>query len=419
MQNTTTATRTVVGLFDTMEQANRAVDELNREGISRDEISVIANNEKNQYADYSSGSGQVGKGIAGGAGAGAAVGGGLGLLAGLTALAIPGFGPVIAAGPIAAALTGAGIGAATGGLIGGLTKAGVHESDAHLYEEGVRRGGVLVTVRTSGDHTDHVSDVLDRNGAIDVDEKSREWETAGWTPRHQRTPDTLTGDTTGSSLTGDRAMPRAHDRGTDKERAIPVVEERLQVGKREVGGRRVRVYSEVNEQPVTENVQLREEHVHVDRRPVNRPASEADFGAFREGSIELSETREEPVVSKEARVVEEVVVGKDVNVRNETVQDTVRRTDVRVDERGMPAEYDTDFRNDYQTRYGKTGRDYNYYQPGYNFGSQYANDTRYRDRDWNVAESDLRRDWETRGHGKWEDFKDTIRYGWDKVRGRR
>jgi len=125
-----TGTRTVVGLFDSMDDAHRAVEDLNREGISRDEVSIIASNDKNQYADYSSGTGEVGKGVAGGAGAGAAVGGGLGLLAGLTALAIPGFGPVIAAGPIAAALTGAGIGAAAGGLIGGLRKAGVSESDA-------------------------------------------------------------------------------------------------------------------------------------------------------------------------------------------------------------------------------------------------------------------------------------------------
>jgi uncharacterized protein (TIGR02271 family) len=85
---------------------------------------------------------------------------------------------------------------------------------------------------------------------------------------------------------------------------------------------------------VEESVQLREEHVRVQRNPVNRPASEADFNAFKEGTIELTETTEEPVVSKRARVVEEVVVGKDVTERTETVRDTVRKTDVEVEEVG-------------------------------------------------------------------------------------
>src|SRR3954447_24896178 len=128
MTNAMTHTRTVVGLFDSLPEANRAVDELVREGVSRDDVSVIASNANDRYPEYSSGTGEVGKGTAKGAGAGAVVGGGLGLIAGLTALAIPGFGPIIAAGPIAAALTGAGIGAASGGLIGGLSKAGVSEN---------------------------------------------------------------------------------------------------------------------------------------------------------------------------------------------------------------------------------------------------------------------------------------------------
>ena len=114
--------------------------------------------------------------------------------------------------------------------------------------------------------------------------------------------------------------------------AIPVVEEELRVGKREVNRGGVRVYSHVTERPVEEDVQLREEHVRVQRNPVNRPASEADFQAFKEGTVELTETTEEPVISKQARVVEEVVVGKDVTDRTQTVRDSVRRTDVEVEE---------------------------------------------------------------------------------------
>lgn len=421
MTETTSATRTVVGLFDTMEEANQAALELEQSGISRSNVSVIAANEAGKYADYSSGTGEVGKGVAGGAGAGAAVGGGLGLLTGLTALAIPGFGPVIAAGPIAAALTGAGIGAATGGLIGGLSKAGVSEDDARDYEEAVRRGGVLLTVRTTKELSDDAADILDDNGAHDIDKKKTEWAGSGYIARGND-----------SSTTMNRGADSTHRHGadlTEGERSIPVVEESLKVGKRDVGGRGVRVYAHVSEQPVEETVNLREEHIRVDRRPANRPATEQDFEAFREGSIDLTETREEAVVSKDSRVVEEVVVGKSVDSRKQTVRDSVRKTDVRVEETGnRPASgqttsdtvgFDTDYRNDYKTRYANRGRDYEYYAPAYQFGSTFANESRYRDRDWTTAEPELRRDWETRGQGAWDDFKDNIRYGWDRVRGKR
>jgi len=375
MTNTKTANRTVVGLFDSMEDANRAADQLRTAGIDSSNISVVAGNESNRYADYVTSEDKT-KDAASRAGTGAAIGGGLGLVAGLVALAIPGFGPVIAAGPIAAALTGAAAGAATGGLIGGLTSAGVSESDARLYERRLQEGGVLLTVRTNSDMSDEVSDIMDNNGARDVDEE-------------KTGSSTVTGrDYTHTGTTTDRVMNQG-------EKAIPVVEERVDVGKRNVGRRAVRVYGQVEETPVEREIELREETIHVERRPADRPATEADFGAFREGSIELTEMREEPVVRKEARVVEEVVVGKDVNTRRETVRDTERRTDVRVEETGAKGD------------------------AGYTFGSTWANDPRYRDRDWSSVEPELRRDWETRGHGAWEDFKDSVQRGWDKVRGRR
>src|SRR6185437_12028106 len=77
---------------------------------------------------------------------------------------------------------------------------------------------------------------------------------------------------------------------------------------------------------------LRQEHVNVERRPVNRPATEQDVRGLKEGSIEVRETAEEPVVTKQARVVEEVVVSKEVAQENRKVADTVRRSHVDVDE---------------------------------------------------------------------------------------
>ena len=118
----------------------------------------------------------------------------------------------------------------------------------------------------------------------------------------------------------------------EAEARIPVVEEELQVGKREVESGGARIHTSVTETPVQEQVTLREEHVTVERHPVNRPVGEADMSTFREETVELTGRAEVPVVSKEARVVEEVVVGKETTERTETVRDTVRRTDVDVDE---------------------------------------------------------------------------------------
>ena len=115
----------------------------------------------------------------------------------------------------------------------------------------------------------------------------------------------------------------------DKEAVIPVVEEELRVGKREVEKGGVRITNRVTETPVEEEVRLREEHINVERRPVDRPVTDVD-NAFQAGTIEVTETAEEAVVAKNARVVEEVVVNKDVQERTETVRDTLHRTDVDV-----------------------------------------------------------------------------------------
>ena len=176
---------------------------------------------------------------------------------------------------------------------------GVPENAARVYQEGVRRGGTLLTVRVSDDMVDPAMDIIHRYGAVDINERAAQ---------HQA----------GGSSKG--------------EYALPVIEEQLNVGKRVVERGGVRVYSRVTETPVEETIKLREEHVTVERRPVNRPLSEADVSAFKEGTIEVTETAEEAVVAKQARVVEEVVVGKQVEERTETVRDTVRRTDVEVEQ---------------------------------------------------------------------------------------
>jgi len=174
-------TRTVVGVFNSVSDAQSAVRELEAEGISRDHISLVANKNATGYDTMDPADRDKASDVVADAGIGAAIGGVGGLLLSAAgAITIPVIGPILAAGPIAAALTGAGIGAATGGLIGALTESGVPEEHAHLYAEGVRRGDVLVTVRAEESRADRISDILDRNHAVDVDERVADWKDRGW-----------------------------------------------------------------------------------------------------------------------------------------------------------------------------------------------------------------------------------------------
>jgi uncharacterized protein (TIGR02271 family) len=140
-----------------------------------------------------------------------------------------------------------------------------------------------------------------------------------------------TGQTSRGSAASAAMANEALERGGQAR--VPVVEEELHVGKREVEHGGVRVNTTMREKPVEEKVNLREEHVRVERHAVDRPATQADINQAQHGrSVEVRERSEQPVVQKEARVVEEVVVGKEATQRTETVRDTVRRTDVEVEQ---------------------------------------------------------------------------------------
>lgn len=174
--------RTITGLFDTRDQAESAVRSLKDAGVASDDISVIANNADGSYEV--DGGDEVAEDAGTGAGIGAAVGGVGGLLTGLGALAIPGIGPVVAGGwllsTVVGAATGAVVGGAAGGLIGALTDAGVDERDAHVYAEGVRRGGVLVTARVDDSRADAAHAILQSDAGVNVETRRRDYEASGW-----------------------------------------------------------------------------------------------------------------------------------------------------------------------------------------------------------------------------------------------
>ncbi len=117
-----------------------------------------------------------------------------------------------------------------------------------------------------------------------------------------------------------------------------MIQEEFAVGKREVERRGVRVRSRIVERPVEEAVRLRGERVSVERRPVNRPVTDEDIRLFREGTFEVTERAEVPVVANRRASVEEVSVNKEVGERTETVGDTVIRTDVEVEEVDTPTD---------------------------------------------------------------------------------
>src|ERR687885_29703 len=177
--------KSVVGLFDTSQDAQGAVQELRNAGFSADDISVVANNARGDYDVQDGGGSEAAEGAGAGATGGAVLGGMAGLLVGLGALAIPGVGPVVAAGTLATTLgttaAGAGLGAAAGGLVGALVGAGIPENDANVYAEGVRRGGALVTVRAADDEdADRAADIMDRYNVVDIDERAATYREGGW-----------------------------------------------------------------------------------------------------------------------------------------------------------------------------------------------------------------------------------------------
>ena len=192
------------------------------------------------------------------------------------------------------------------------------EEDRATLEESIRRGGYVLTASVDDARADAAVACLEQAGAVDLEERAAQWRTDGWKESGDAEPRTVASADEAASET------------------IPVVEERLRVGKREVNRGGVRVRSYIVEEPVHEEVRLREERVDVQRRPVDEPTRPVARGSnddlLQERTIEVSETAEQAVIGKEARVKEEVLVRKQAGERVEQVDDTVRRTEVKVED---------------------------------------------------------------------------------------
>jgi uncharacterized protein (TIGR02271 family) len=306
-------THTVVGLFNNRSDAQAAMQELVQNGFIQEDIDL-----SNRRLDETAGT---------------------------------------AATTTDTASTGTGIGDSISNFFSSLF--GDDPDTASSYTNAAYDADAILTIQVdSSERASEAAEILDRHNAIDVDEHNAQYSRGNYADTSSLTNDSAsyanttdsasyastTDSTNYSNTTGTmdtETMNEARSRtDLDNEARIPVIEENLQVGKREVerGGARIR--SRVIEKPVEANVRLREEHVIVNRHPVNRAATEADFNNVREGEFELTEHAEVPIVGKQARVVEEVEVGKTVEEHDQTVRDTVRRTDVEVDELSGDADID-------------------------------------------------------------------------------
>ncbi|WP_207482381.1 YsnF/AvaK domain-containing protein [Arenibaculum pallidiluteum] len=211
-----------------------------------------------------------------------------------------------------------------------LTARNVPSDDARTYRQALAGGNALLVGSVAEADLDRAEAIMDDYGPVNVEE--------GLSAAAGQLRDVDAGLTDGTATTrtvadgGIAGSARADTVRGEGEEVIPIVEEELRVGKRAVERGGVRVRSYVVETPVTESVALRNETVSVERRAVDLPAGEIPADAFRERTIEVTETDEEAVVSKDARVREELVIRKDVEERAQTVSDTVRRTEVEVED---------------------------------------------------------------------------------------
>ena len=181
--------KTIAAVFPTLSAAGLACGDLAHVGVPKEDISMIAGNDARRHDEYLAKAKKASTTTEAAATTGASVGGGIGIVAMLAALAIPGVGPVYALGPMLTVLAGMGVGAAGGGLIGAFHNMGIHHEKAPLYEEAVRRGEIMVVTVVDDQSEEAAVAVMKRNGAIDVRDEGDTWAETDWSgPAHDPHP---------------------------------------------------------------------------------------------------------------------------------------------------------------------------------------------------------------------------------------
>lgn len=284
-----------------------------------------------------------------------------------------------------------------------------------LHRDWVRKGGLLVAVNTNEAEAKRVTEIM-KGSFGDMEAATHMGKADAELGSEKLAAEPVTSANLPRAVTTEPAAAIRPNKA--EEETIPIIQEELHVGKRTVRGPSVRVIKHVSEMPVEETINLHDETITVDRHPVQRIANETDIRAFGDSQVEMTESKEEAVISKEAHVVEEITISKNVVDHEEKIRDKVRKTDIDIEGLGPEKLKQMGFRKDFDARFGKTGRSYSDYVPAYEFGSTLGSDVRYRNRDWASIELDTRRAWEAKGNS-WREYSEAIRHGFESTRGRR
>jgi uncharacterized protein (TIGR02271 family) len=289
---------TTVGVFPNRQEAERAVADLKQAGFREDQIGMVSPDKKTRGKRKAEKGSMVEEGAVAGLAGGAGVGAlwALGIAAGL----LPGIGPIVAGGLLGSLLASAAAGAAAAGLAGALIGLGIPEEEAEYYEEELKAGRTIVTVKAGRRHAEAAT-ILTRHGGYDMHTREEQTATQGAT--------------------------RA-----EGEQKLEVTEEELHPRKQTVKTGEVRVRKEVKTEQRTINVPVTREEVVIERRPASgRRAGRADFKAE---EVRIPVKEEQVRVEKQPVVKEEVRVGKRKVQGTEQVSGTVRKEKVRVEHEG-------------------------------------------------------------------------------------
>lgn len=364
-------TKTIVGLFNTFSDAQVLVDDLLTLGIERDAISVFSSErpadqlrERELYGethDSIADQPEDASAIQGALG-GMTIGGALGLLLGIGTLAIPGIGPVLAAGPLAAAFGSTAVGAGIGGLIGVLSNAGVSHDDALLFNEGLRRGGTLVSAHVHENMIDATEMAFERAGAVNIQQRAADWHAEGWTPT-SRPPTDYSDPDVGNTWEDSSKVGTVGG-------AVAGAATGAAIGS--VGG------------PVGTAI-----------GGVAGAASGAAIGAAGD------------TVGEAAVEGDRLSNGEYGRVEGGTYG---------YDNSGSWSLHETDYRDDFILNYEPMGYSWDQYAQAYRYGDSLSADPRYRDYSWEQAEPHIRQDWDENRYGSWERFKDAVKYSWERAK---
>lgn len=403
--------QTIIGLFSRKEEAQKAVQTLQHEGVSPADIRMVDQEQGDlqlevtgqaveQETTRRSGS----RGWLWGMLIGLLLGALIGLLFGMGILPLPAFLAFMPADLLLSVLAWALIGAVVGALLGVLFGVGEDEDASRAVRERMRQR-TLVSVRADDTQVNRVMRIMRSLNPLSIEHTSGDW---------------FSSNRPGFDLqSGPSAVPVTGQRAS-----IAAVQEELHITRREVPGKRTRVSTYVETEPAEKEVELRQERIELERQRAERDITDEDllkFQPFVESSFEITEIVEVPYARKQAAVMEEVRVSKTVEHRQEKIHETLRRQDVKVEQISAVAwqDYENSFRQHYEKTYqahrGPEGS-FQEYLPAYHFGFDLAQEPAYKGKSWNALEPIAHQQWQKRGsQSAWDDVKQAVRYAWETV----